>query len=215
MTTMSKKAYFDFPDDIFDKYKNKYHRTIKVKPIHVKPGSYVEYNGYSNSKDAKFKVGDHIRISKYKNIFAKGYAPNWSEEDFVISKVKNTIVLTCIISDLICEEIDGTFYKKELQKTNEREFKVEKIIKRKSDKQYVRQKGYDNSFSSLIDKKDVEQEYKNKLYIELDLSNYVTIVDLKGARELDTSTLAAKFDLVSLKAEVDKIDKIKIKDYSC
>ena len=138
MTTMSKKAYFDLPDDSFDKYKNKYHRTIKMKPIHVKPGSYAEYNGYSNSKDAKFKVGDHIRIWKYKNIFAKGYAPNWSEEDFVISKVKNTIVWTCVISDLICEEIDGTFYKKELQKTNEREFKIEKIIKRKSDKQYVR-----------------------------------------------------------------------------
>ena len=68
----------------------------------------------------------------------------------------------------------------------------------------------------MIDKKDVvQQEYKNELYIELDLSNYVTIVDLKGTRGLDTSTLAAKSDLVSLKAEVDKIDKIKIKDYSC
>ena len=68
----------------------------------------------------------------------------------------------------------------------------------------------------MIDKKDVvQQEYKNELHIELDLSNYVTIVDLKGARGLDTSTLAAKSDLVSLKAEVDKIDKIKIKDYSC
>ena len=64
---------------------------MKMKPINVTDDSFVEYNEESNKKDPKFKVGDHVRISKYKNIFAKGYAPNWSEEVFVINKIKNTV----------------------------------------------------------------------------------------------------------------------------
>ena len=78
----------------------------------------------------KFKVGDHVRISKYKNIFAKGYAPNWSEEVFVIKKVKNTVPWTYIINDLNSEENTGSFYEKELQKTNQKKFSIEKIIKK-------------------------------------------------------------------------------------
>ena len=66
------------------------------------------------------KFGDHIRISKYKNIFAKGYIPNWSEEFFVITKVKNTVAWTCAISDFKGEEIGGMFYEKELQRTNKK-----------------------------------------------------------------------------------------------
>ena len=81
-----------------------------------------------NDKDPKFKVGDHVRISKYKNIFAKGYTPNWSEEDFVIEKVKNTVPWTYVINNLNGEEIIGTFYKKEIQKANQQEFRIEKII---------------------------------------------------------------------------------------
>ena len=80
-------------------------------------------------------------ISKYKNIFAKGYVPNWSEEVVVIKKVKNTVPWICVISDLKGEKIGGTFYEKELQKTNQKEFRVEKVIKRKSDKLYVKWKG--------------------------------------------------------------------------
>ena len=71
-----------------------HHRTIKMKPIDVKYNSYAEYSVESNEKDTKFKIGDHVRISKYKNIFAKGYAPNWSEEVFVISKIKITFPWT-------------------------------------------------------------------------------------------------------------------------
>ena len=71
-----------------------------------------------NNKDPKFKVGDHVRISRYKNIFAKGYTPNWSEEVFIISKIKNRVSWTYVINDLNGEEIIGTFYEKELQKTN-------------------------------------------------------------------------------------------------
>ena len=89
-------------------------------------------------KVQKFKVGYHVRIWKYKSIFAKGYLPNWSEKVFVIKKVKNTVSWTYLISDLKGEEIVGTFYKKELQKA----------IKRKGDKLYVKWKGYDNSFNN-------------------------------------------------------------------
>ena len=88
--------------------------------------SYAEYNEDSNKKDPKFKVGDHIRISKYKNIFAKGYTLNWS--DFVVSKIKITVLWTYVISDLNGEEIFGSFYKKELQKTSQQKFRIEKLI---------------------------------------------------------------------------------------
>ena len=97
----------------------------------------------------------HIRISKYKNIFAKGYTTNWSEEVFVITKIKNTVQWTYGINDLNGEEIIGSFYEKELQKTNQKEFRVEKVIKRKGDKLYVKWKSYENSFNSWIDKKDL------------------------------------------------------------
>ena len=119
MTALSKNVYFDVLDDIVDKYNNTYHKTIKKKPIDVKSDSYAEYSVDFNDKDPKFKIGDHVRISKYENIFAKGYAPNWLEEVSVISKVKNTVPWTYVISDLDDEEIVRTFYEKELQKTNQ------------------------------------------------------------------------------------------------
>ena len=86
MAAISKNVYFNVLNDIVDKYNNTYHKTIKMKPIDVKNDSFVEYNEESNEEDPKFKVGDRVRISKYKNIFAKGYAPNWSEEIFVVKK---------------------------------------------------------------------------------------------------------------------------------
>ena len=79
MTAISKKVYFDVLDDIIDKYNNTYHKTIKTTPVNVKDDSLAEYNEKSNEKDPKFKVGDHVRISKFKNVFAKGYTPNWRE----------------------------------------------------------------------------------------------------------------------------------------
>ena len=105
-----------------------------MKPIDVKNDSFAEYNEESNKRDPKFKVGNHVRISKYKNIFAQGYAPNWSEEIFVIKKIKNTVLWTYVISDLNGEEIVGSFYEKELQKTNQKEFRIEKVIKRKGNR---------------------------------------------------------------------------------
>ena len=116
---------------------------------------YIDFKKEFNDKDPKFKVGDHVKISKYKNISAKGYTPNWSEEVFVVSKIKNTVSWTHVINNINGEEITGTFYEKELQKTNEQEFRIEKTIKRKDDKLYVKWKGYNISFNSWIDKKDL------------------------------------------------------------
>ena len=101
MTANSENVYFNVLNDVVGEYKNTYHKTIKMKPTYVKSDSFVEYNEESNEKDPKFKVGDHVRISKYKNIFAKGYAPNWSEEIFVIKQIKNTVPLTYVICDLV------------------------------------------------------------------------------------------------------------------
>ena len=87
---------------------------------------------------------------QHKNNFAKGYTPSWSEEDFVIKKVKNTVPWTYVINDLNGDDIIGTFYEKELQRT-----RIEKVIKRKGDKLYVKWKDYDNSFNNWIDKTDL------------------------------------------------------------
>ena len=145
MTAISKNIYVDVLDNIVNKYNNTVHRTIKC-------------NEESNKKDPKFKIGDHVRISKYKNIFAKGYTPNWSEEIFIISKINNTVPWTYVISDLNGEDITGSFYEKELQRTNQQIFRKEKIITRKGNKLYVKWKGYDNSFNSWINKKDILQK---------------------------------------------------------
>ena len=164
MTAISKKVYFDVLDDIFNKYNNTVHRTIKIKPIQVTDDYHAKdlsrelhsMELHPNKKDSKSKVGDNVRMSKYKNIFAKGYTPNWSEEVFVISKIKNTVPWTYVINDLNGEEITRSFYEKELQKTNQKEFRIEKVLKRKGDKLYVKWKGYDSRFNSWIDKKDLE-----------------------------------------------------------
>ena len=100
MTSVSKNIYIDKVDDIVGEYKNTYHRTIKTKPVDVKDNTYVDFKKEVNNKDPKSKVGDHVRSSKYKNIFAKGYIPNWSEEVFVIRKIKNTVPWTYVIHDL-------------------------------------------------------------------------------------------------------------------
>ena len=113
MTAILKNVYFDVLDDIVNKYNNTVHRTIKMKPVDVTGDSYAEYNENPNKKDPKFKIGDHVRISKYKNIFAKGYTPNWSEEIFVISTVLS-VPWTYIINDLNGEELTGSFCEKEL-----------------------------------------------------------------------------------------------------
>ena len=90
MTSISKNVYIDKLDDIIHKYNNKKHRTIKMKPTDVKDNTYINFGKEFNDNDPKFKVGDYVRISKHKNIFAKGYNPNCSEEVFMIKGIKNT-----------------------------------------------------------------------------------------------------------------------------
>ena len=124
-----------------------------MKSIDIKDNRYIDFEKEVNNKDPTFKIGDYVRISKYKNIFAKGYMPNWLEEVFIISKIKNTVSWTYVINDLNGEEIIGTFYEKELQKSNQKEFRIEKVLKKKGDRSYVKWKSYDNSFNSWIDKK--------------------------------------------------------------
>ena len=110
-------------DNIVNKCNNTYHRTIKMKIVDVKPSMHIDCNKENNKEAPKLKVGDDVTISKYKNIFAKGYVPNQSEEAFAIKKVKNAVPWTYAINDLNGKEIVGTFYKRELQKTNQKAFR--------------------------------------------------------------------------------------------
>ena len=128
-------------DDIVNEYNNTYHKRIKIKLVNVKNDTYIDSNKEVSDKDPKFKVVGHVRI--------------WSEEVFVIEEVKNTVSWINVINDLNGEEIIGTFYEKVLQKTNQGEFRIEKIIKKQGDKLDVKLKGYDSSFNSWIDKKDL------------------------------------------------------------
>ena len=143
MTSISKNVYINKLDDMVNEYNYTYQRAIKMKPVYVKDNTYVDFEKEVNNKDPKFKIGDHVRISKYKNIFAKEYTSNWSEEVFIVSKIKNTVPWTYVINDLNGEEITGTFCGKELQKTNQKEFRIEKVHRKKGNKLYVKWKGYD------------------------------------------------------------------------
>ena len=138
MTSISKNVYIDKLDDIANEYNNTCHRTIKMKLVDVKDNTYIDSvelhsRKEVNDKDPKFEVSDHVRISKYKNIFASRRTSNWSEEVFVIKKVKNTVRWTYVINDLNGKEIIGAFFEKELQNTNQQEFRLEKVIKKKVD----------------------------------------------------------------------------------
>ena len=103
---------------IVNEYNNTYHRIIKTKPVDIKDNTYIDSSQEVNDKDPKFKVGDHVRISKHKNIFTKWFTRNWSEEVFMINKVKNTAPWTYVISDLNGEEIIRPFYEKKKTTNN-------------------------------------------------------------------------------------------------
>ena len=105
--------YIDKIDEIVKEYNNKYHTSIKMKPVDVTDNTYIDFKKEVNDKNPKFKVGDYVRTSKYENIFAKVYTPNWPEEIVVINKIKNTVPWTYVINDFNGEEIIGIFYEKE------------------------------------------------------------------------------------------------------
>ena len=114
MTAIGKNVYYDVLDDVVNKYSNTKHSTIKMKPIDVRDNNNKRV--YIDEKRSRFKVGDRVRISKFKNIFAKGYTPNWSKEIFIVDKINDTVPYTYNLKDLNDEEIIGSFYDQELQK---------------------------------------------------------------------------------------------------
>ena len=137
MTAVSKNVYFYVLYDVGNKYNNAVHKTMKIKPVELASHSYAKYKEDSNVTKPKFKVGDHDKI-------------------FIISKIKNTLPWTYVIGDLNVEPITESFYEKESKKTNQGKFKIEKVIKRKGDKLYVKWKGYYSSFNIWIDKMDLD-----------------------------------------------------------
>ena len=116
MISVSKDFYIDKLDDLVNKYNNTYHSTIKRKAINLKSSTYADSSKGISDKDPKFKIGNNVTISKYENASAKGYIPDWSEKDFVIKKVKNTVPWTYVSNDLNGEEIIGCFMKNNYRK---------------------------------------------------------------------------------------------------
>ena len=108
-----------------------------MKPIVVKDNTYIDFGKGNKDKDPKLQVGDHVRNSKYKNIFAKGQTPNWSEEAFVVKKVKNIVPWKQVINDFKGKEIIRTFYEKKLHKTNQQELRIKKVMKIRGNKLYI------------------------------------------------------------------------------
>lgn len=147
---------------LVDEYNNTIHRTIKMKPVDVNVSCEkrllrtVYRNDIKIDRNPKFKVGDFVRISKYKNVFAKGYTPNWTTEVFKIRKVMYTEPYTYLLQDDSGAEIIGGFYQHEIQKVKYPDsFLVEKFIRRKGNKVYVKWLGLDTKHNSWINKKDV------------------------------------------------------------
>ena len=196
ITATGKSVYYDVLDDVVNEYNNTKHSTIKMKPKDVKNDTTKlsaiarnkrVYIDEYNKKSARYNVGDRVRISKFKNIFAKGYTPNWSREIFIINKINDTVPYTYNLKDLNDEEIMGSFYDRELQKT-----KLQYIYKMSSQ--------YSSPYGST-----------NNIKVELDLANYATKDDVKNITHVDVSSYATKTNLAALKSEVDKIDVDKLK----
>ena len=121
--------YIDKLDNIVNKYNNTYHNTIKMKPVDVKSSTYIDSSKDNSKSDPKFETGDIVKISKYKNIFTKSLHSKLVWKLSWLKKIKDTVPWTYVIIDLNGEEIAGTFHEKELQKTNQKEFRIEKVIK--------------------------------------------------------------------------------------
>ena len=152
MILVSKNLYIN----TVSKYNNTYHNTIKTNPVDVKSSKHIDFNKENNEEDLKFKVGYRLKKLKYKSLFAKYYNLNWSEEIFVIKKIKNTVLWPYILVVWTVKKLWEHFTKKNYKKNNnnnKKEFRVEKVIKRKCDQPYVNRKSYGNSFKSWIDKK--------------------------------------------------------------
>ncbi|KAI8123526.1 putative uncharacterized transposon-derived protein F54H12.3 [Lucilia cuprina] len=153
--------WLDVYKDLIDAYNNKVHRTIKLAPINVNSTNEKKllntvYNNIKKYKISKFNVGDYVRISKYKHIFEKGYTPNWTTEIFKIKSVKNTFPTTYLLEDYRGNPIEGGFYDEELSKTKYPDtYLVEKVLKTKGEKVFVKWLGFSNQHNSWINKQEV------------------------------------------------------------
>ena len=162
-TDNNTSVYVNILPDLVEDYNNTRHSSIKMTPVEAskkKNELEVWRNPYPNHLDIininpKFSIGDKVRISKKKKTFEKGYTTRWTEEVFTIVEVKHTLPVTYKIADLNGEEIQGTFYEPELQKTSQQLFRIEKVIKRGKKKSLVKWKGYSDDFNSWVDIKDI------------------------------------------------------------
>ena len=161
-TANSTRRYVDVLDGMVTRYNNARHSSIKMTPVEAskKENEATVYRNLypatnTNSLGPKFSVGDRVRITKKKTMFEKGYTPRWTEEVFTVSKVQNTDPVTYKIKDFNGEEIQGTFYEQELQKTNQEIYRIEKIIQRRGNKSLVKWLGYPDSLNSWVDNKDL------------------------------------------------------------
>lgn len=158
---IGKYKWIDDLQKMIASYNNTFHRTIKMKPNEVNESNEKKllntvYSNIKIVKKAKFKVGDYVRISKQKSLFDKGYLPNWSTELFIISTVRLTNPRTYILTDIDGTPIKGGFYEQELQKTAYPDiYLVEKVLRTKNKKMYVKWLGLPASKNSWIDKKDL------------------------------------------------------------
>ena len=161
--------YIDVIQSMVDKYNNTKHTSIKMTPVLAsvpENESKVYMNLYDDiihdrppavgtTPVPKFSVGDRVRITKKQTVFSKSYLPLWTEEIFEISTIQQTNPITYKIKDMNGEEIQGTFYEQELQKTHQDTFRIEKVLETKGNKMYVKWKGYSDDFNSWVDKSDV------------------------------------------------------------
>ena len=162
-TDKNTNVYLNQLSSLVKEYNNTRHSSIKMTSVYASKKE-IELRVWRNlypkhleiyDINPKFSVGDKVRISKKKKTFEKGYTTKWTEEVFTIVEVKRTQPPTYKIADLNGEEIKGSFYEPELQKTSQEIFRIEKVIKRGKKKSLVKWKGYSDDFNSWVDNKDI------------------------------------------------------------
>ena len=161
------RKYIDILDDLLHQYNTTVHSSFKMKPIEASQKHNENkartnlYHDLHHRKEPKFSVGDKVWITRKKDIFEKGYTPRWTEEVSDVTQVQYTHPPTFKIKDLNGEDIQGTLYEEELQKTTQEIYRIEKIIRRKGNKSYVKWLGYSSKFNSWVDNKDIESLISN------------------------------------------------------
>ena len=153
--------YVDILPDLVEDYNNTKHSSIKMTPVEASKNELTVWRNLYPDRlkkidiNPKFSIGDKVRISKKKTTFEKGYTTRWTEEIFTITKINHTSPVTYKIADLNGEEIDGSFYEPELQKTSQQLFRIEKVIEKGKNKSLAKWKGYSDDFNSWVDNKDI------------------------------------------------------------